>query len=37
MPEENLKKIKEDSLNVLNEIKKILNDHKVGEIIREGF
>ena len=26
LPEENLKKIKEDSSNVLNEIKKILND-----------
>ena len=37
LPEENLKKIKEDSLNVLHEIKKILNDQKVGEIIREGF
>ncbi len=37
LPEENLKKIKEDSLNVINEIKKILNDQKVGEIIREGF
>ncbi len=37
LPEENLKKIKEDSLNVLNEIKKILNDQKIGEIIREGF
>ncbi len=37
MPEENLKRIKEDSSNVLNEIKKILNDQKVGEIIREGF
>ena len=37
LPEENLKKIKEDSLNVLNEINKILNDQKVGEIIREGF
>ena len=37
LPEENLKRIKEDSLNVLNEIKKILNDQKVGEIIREGF
>ena len=37
LPEENLKKIKEDSSNVLNEIKKILNDQKVGEIIREGF
>ena len=37
LPEENFKKIKEDSSNVLNEIKKILNDQKVGEIIREGF
>ena len=37
LPEENLRKIKEDSTNVLNEIKKILNDQKVGEIIREGF
>jgi len=37
LPEENLKKIKENSSNVLNEIKKILNDQKVGEIIREGF
>ncbi len=37
LPEENLKKIKEGSSNVLNEIKKILNDQKVGEIIREGF
>ena len=37
LPEENLKKIKQDSTNVLNEINKILNDQKVGEIIREGF
>ena len=37
LPEENLKKIKEDSSNVLNEINKILNDQKVGEMIREGF
>jgi len=37
LPEDNLKKIKEDSLDVLNKINKILNDHKVGEIIREGF
>ena len=37
LPEENLKRIKEDSLDVLNEINKILNDQKVGEIIREGF
>ena len=37
LPEDNLKKIKQDSLNVLNQINKILNDQKVGEIIREGF
>jgi len=37
LPEDNFKKIKEDSLDVLNEINKILNDQKVGEIIREGF
>ena len=37
LPEENLKKIKLDSSNVLIEINKILNDQKVGEIIREGF
>ncbi len=37
LPEENLKKIKKDSSYVLNEIKKILNDQRVGEIIREGF
>ena len=37
LPEENLKKIKKDSSDVLNEINKILNDQKVGEIIREGF
>ena len=37
LPEKNIKKIKQDSLSVLNEIKKILNDQKVGEIIREGF
>ena len=37
LPKENLKKIKQDSLDVLNEINKILNDQKVGEIIREGF
>ncbi len=37
LPEENLKKIKKDSLDVLNEINKILNDQKVGERIREGF
>ena len=37
LPKENLKKLKQDSLNVKNEINKILNDQKVGEIIREGF
>ena len=37
LPEENLKQIKKDSSDVLNEIQKILNDQKVGEIIREGF
>ncbi len=37
LPEENLKKIKEDSFSVINDINKILNDQKVGEIIREGF
>jgi tRNA modification GTPase len=37
LPEKNLKKIKQDSLNVLSEINKILNDQNVGEIIREGF
>ena len=37
LPEDNLKKIKQDSLVVLNEINKILDDQKVGEIIREGF
>ena len=37
LPQENLKRIKKDSLDVINEIDKILNDQKVGEIIREGF
>ena len=37
LPEDNIKKIKENSLEVLNNINKILNDQKVGEIIREGF
>ena len=37
LPEENLGKIKNDSLSVINEINKILNDQKIGEIIREGF
>ena len=37
IPEENLTRIKLDSTDVLNEINKILDDQKVGEIIREGF
>ena len=37
LPEENLSKIKRDSSDVLEKINKILNDQKVGEIIREGF
>ena len=37
LPQENLKRIKKDSLDVIDEIDKILNDQKVGEIIREGF
>jgi len=37
LPEENFKKIKNDCSEVLNEINKILNDQKVGEITREGF
>ena len=37
LPDENLKKIKKVSDEVLFEIKKILNDQRVGEIIREGF
>ena len=37
LPEENLNKIKKDSLDVISEINKILNDQKVGEIIRDGF
>ena len=37
LPEENLNKIKRDSTDVLEKINKILNDQKVGEIIREGF
>jgi len=37
LPDENIKIIKKDSTDILNEIKKILDDQKVGEIIREGF
>jgi tRNA modification GTPase len=37
LPDENLKKIKQDTLEIINEIGKVLDDQKVGEIIREGF
>ena len=37
LPNENTQQIKKVSTEVLNQIKKILNDQKVGEIIREGF
>ncbi len=37
LPNDILKKIKKDSDEVLIKIKKILNDQKVGERIREGF
>ena len=37
IPDENLKQIKKDSEYVSSEIKKILNDQRIGEIIREGF
>jgi tRNA modification GTPase len=37
LPDENIKKIKTNSNQVLNEIKKILDDQKIGETIREGF
>ena len=37
LPNENIDKIKQDVTEVLNEIKKILDDQKVGEIIREGY
>jgi tRNA modification GTPase len=37
LPEDKLKEIKKNSNYVLSEIKKILNDQKIGEIIREGF
>ena len=37
LPEANLNEIKKSSLDVSKEINKILNDQKVGEIIREGF
>ena len=31
LPEGNIKKIKQDSLDVLNEINKILNDHRLED------
>ena len=37
LPDENIKQIKEASTDVMKQIKKILDDQKVGEIIREGF
>ena len=37
LPDESINKIKKDSDDVLNQIEKILDDQKVGEIIREGF
>ena len=37
IPEENIRIIKRDSLDIQHQINKILNDQKVGEIIREGF
>ena len=37
LPEDKIKQIRNNSSKVLNEITKILNDQKVGEIVREGF
>ena len=37
MPEDKIKQIRNNSSKVLYEIIKILNDQKVGEIVREGF
>ena len=37
LPEDIIKDIKSESNNIREEIKKILNDQKVGELIREGF
>ena len=37
LPDENIKQIKEGSNDVIKQVKKILDDQKVGEIIREGF
>ncbi len=37
LPNDIFNQIKTNSIEVLNDIEKILNDQKVGEIIREGF
>ena len=37
LPDDNLKQIQQSSNDVLNQIKQMLDDQKVGEIIREGF
>ena len=37
LPEDKIKQIRNNSSEVLYEITKILNDQKVGEIVREGF
>ena len=37
LPEDKIKQIRNNSSKVLYEITKILNDRKVGEIVREGF
>ena len=37
LPEDKIKEIRNNSSKVLFEITKILNDQKVGEIVREGF
>ncbi len=37
LPEENINEIKKNSQEIIDEIKTILDDQKIGEIIREGF
>ncbi len=37
LPEDIIKNIKIESIEIKDEIQKILNDQKVGELIREGF
>ena len=37
LPEDIIKNIKDESNKIKEEIKKILNDQKVGELIRQGF